>query len=123
RHALASAYFAQRGLQLHAVRQAVAADDASRAADLVEQWAGTLFQTGRHEELAALVRLVPQAAARRRPSLRLWMALLALLEQRLDDCDASLQSLRRDVPAHDTRTRRRMRVLQGWLHIFRDDMA
>lgn len=121
-HRRASLYFAQAGLQLEAVKQAALGGDARLAADLVERWAGPLFQDGRHDELAALVRLVPAQAAARSPLLRLWTALLALLEHRYDVCRAMLAALERDVEPGDAATWRRMRVLKGWLAVSLDDM-
>jgi LuxR family maltose regulon positive regulatory protein len=121
-HGLSSLYFATHGRHADAVRQAVAGRDMTRAADLVEAWAGALFQSGRHDALAELVRLVPASAARHRPQLRLWVALLALTEQRFDDCEAMLAALDGDVDAADSTTRRRMSVLRGWLAMFRDDI-
>jgi LuxR family maltose regulon positive regulatory protein len=121
-HGLASLYFTAHGRHADAVRQAVAGRDLARAADLVETWAGALFQSGRHDALAELVRLVPASAVRHRLQLRLWVALLALTEQRFDDCEAMLAALEGDVEASDSTTRRRMCVLRGWLAMFRDDI-
>lgn len=121
-HRCASACFAETGRQLPAVHHAVCAGDTRRAAELVEGWAGALFRDGDHDQLAALVRLIPVRAARRNPRLRLWSALLALLEHRYDDCRATLDALERGADAADAATQRRMRVVQGWLAVFRDDV-
>lgn len=122
-HRCASLHFADAGLQWQAVRQAVLASDARRAADLVEGWAGDLFRDGHHDALAELVRQVPPHVAARSMPLRLWTALLALLEHRDDDCQVMLAALEREAAPADAATRRRIRVMQGWLAVFRDDMA
>jgi LuxR family maltose regulon positive regulatory protein len=121
-HRMASDRFAECGRQFDAVQQAVVSGDARRAADLVEGWAGDLFKSGRHEALAALVRLVPPLSSSQRPRLRLWTALLALMEHRFNDCAALLAALERDASRHDRSTLRRMRVLKCWLAVFLDDM-
>ena len=121
-HRIASNHLADRGRQCDAVRQAVAAADMQRAADLVEGWAGDLFKSGQHEALAELVRLVPPCASSQHPRLQLWNTLLALMEHRFVDCALMLAGLERDVRRGDRSTRRRMRVLQCWLAVFLDDM-
>ncbi len=121
-HRRASAWFAEAGLQFAAVDHAVRGGDARGAATLVERWAGPLFREGHHDQLAALVRLVPPAAAARQPRLRLWSALLALMEHRYGDCRATLHALRNEADPADAATRRQLRVLEGWLAVFVDDM-
>ncbi len=120
-HRRASAGFAQAGLQLAAVEHAVLGGDARGAARLVEQWAGPLFRDGHHDQLAALMRQVPPAAARA-PRMRLWAALLALLDHRYGDCRAMLDALKGETGPADAATWRRLRVLDGWLAVFVDDM-
>lgn len=122
-HRRASAHFAETDQKRLAVRHAVLGGDTRRAADLVEGWAGLLFQQGDHDRLAELVRLIPDPVAARHPRLRLWTALLALVEHRYDECRTILGALARQVDPADLATQRRVRVLQGWLAVFRDDMA
>lgn len=122
-HRQASEHFAATDHKRLAVRHAVLGGQGRRAAELVEGWAGELFQQGHHDRLAELVRLIPEQTAARNPRLRLWTALLALLEHRYGECRAILAALARHVDPEDLATQRRVRVLQGWLAVFRDDMA
>jgi LuxR family maltose regulon positive regulatory protein len=121
-HRIASNRFAECGRQFDSVQQAVASGDAQRAGNLVEGWAGDLFKSGQHEPLAALVRLVPPSSSSQRPRLRLWTALLALMEHRFADCAAMLAALEHDAGRRDRSTLRRMQVLKCWLAVFLDDM-
>ena len=121
-HRIASKHLAERGQLFDAVQHAVAADDPARAAELVESQASSLFKSGQHEQLAALVRLVPPSSSVQHPRLRLWVTLLALMEHRFVDCEAMLTELEHDAGRHDGSTRRRMRVVRCWLAVFLDDM-
>ncbi|HET8629477.1 MAG TPA: hypothetical protein VFL91_18835, partial [Thermomicrobiales bacterium] len=73
-HRRASAWHERRDLPDEAIRHALAADDAERAADLVERAGLAMFRGRRQAAVLGWLRALPDELLRRRPVLSVWHA-------------------------------------------------
>jgi LuxR family maltose regulon positive regulatory protein/serine/threonine-protein kinase PknK len=93
-HRSASRWFADHGLISEGVTHALAAGDASRAVDLVEQAAMDLVEDSRMATLVGLVKKLPQFDLPRRPGLQIAIAWANCLLQRAQAAQTALDHVR-----------------------------
>jgi LuxR family maltose regulon positive regulatory protein len=120
-HKAAWSWFRGRGYVDEAVRHAVLADEASAAADLLDQYGRDLLARGEFRNLNSLVRRLPEREIQARTNLRLWMARSQLLARELDACAESLERLEADLPNGDASARFALVLLRATLAVARDD--
>ncbi|MFB9269810.1 LuxR C-terminal-related transcriptional regulator [Bradyrhizobium erythrophlei] len=120
-HKEAWSWFRDRGYVDEAVRHAVSADEASAAADLLDQYGQDLLARGEFRNLNSLVRRLPEQEVQSRTNLRLWMARSQLLARELDACAESLARLDADLPASDVSARFALALVKATLAVARDD--
>ncbi len=106
-HRRASRWYEQNGLMAEAVLHALAADDWSRAADLVGRSAWLLFNHGEMMTLLAWLTALPEELIRTRPNLCLYHAWILVLTGRLEAVEPRLQQAEQYLPqpAASTETR------------------
>ncbi|MEW5958859.1 MAG: helix-turn-helix transcriptional regulator, partial [Chloroflexota bacterium] len=97
-HRRASQWHERNGLMAEAVQHALAADDWSRAADLVGQFAWPLFNQGEMMTLLAWLTALPEELIRTRPNLCLYHAWLLVLTGRLEAVEPRLQQAEQHLP-------------------------
>ncbi|MPY78515.1 MAG: AAA family ATPase [Actinophytocola sp.] len=93
-HQVASAWFAANGMTTEAVSHALAADDESRAVDLVEHDAMSLVENSRMSTLLKLVSLLPPHLLTERPRLQLALAWANCLLQHEQSAEIALDHVR-----------------------------
>jgi len=118
----ASHEFARRGQRVRAVAHAAACGDMGHAAAMAERYAGELFRIGDWRQLAEVIQQIPAAPDTPDPGLRVWRALLALLQHRFDDCRRELDLPDGVMAGCDASARYRILVIQGLLAMQSDDM-
>jgi LuxR family maltose regulon positive regulatory protein len=120
-HRAAWSWFRDHGHVDEAVRHAVAADEASAAADLLDKYGRHLLARGETRNLNSLVRLLPAREIQARTNLRLWMARSQLLARELDACALSIARLEADLPSNDVSAHFALALLKATLAVARDD--
>lgn len=98
-HRRAAAWFEQQGLVGDAVQHAILAGDHEKAAGLVERHTLALFSQGELARLVGWVKLLPEAAAGRRPWLRIYQAWASVFAGRVAEAEALLQQAERALAA------------------------
>ncbi|GAB3338783.1 LuxR C-terminal-related transcriptional regulator [Bordetella tumulicola] len=122
-HRAASNEFARRGQRVRAVVHAVVCGDMDHAAAMVERYAGELFRIGDWRQLSDVILQCSPEHVAVRPGLRVWRALLALLQHRFDDCRGELDMLDGAKDGFDASVRYRILVIRGLLAVHSDDMG
>ncbi|EHP37986.1 LuxR family transcriptional regulator [Cupriavidus basilensis OR16] len=120
-HAAAWHWFRAHRLLEEAVRHAVLAGEADAAADLVQQYAGTLSARGELRKVIALMRLLPAEQVQARIKLRLLTLQMQIFGRELDACTDSIERLLADIPESDLNERYRLTILRFGLAVQRDD--
>ncbi|WP_229012319.1 LuxR C-terminal-related transcriptional regulator [Paraburkholderia gardini] len=120
-HAAAWAWLSERGYVDEAVHQAVLADNAHAAADLVEGCAHDLLARGELGQLAGLMRRLPPAQIAARFDLRVIMAYLQMYAGETGALMRSIQQIAAGSERPDPRQRYALALLRGGLALQRDD--
>ena len=119
-HMSAWHWFALRSLHHEAARHALLAGDLPSAAQMAERGARLMFAKGDIRALVALVRQLPPAVRESNPSLRLWVAWVALSERRFDDCEHLVGLIEAEY-GEDVAMRYRLTLLRCLVAVLRDD--
>lgn len=120
-HAAAWHWFRAHRLLEEAVRHAVLAGEADAAADLVQQYAGTLTARGELRKLIGLMRLLPAEQIEARIKLRLMTLQMQIFARDLDACAVSIERLLADIPETDLVASYRLTILRFGLAVQCDD--
>ncbi|MGT2428915.1 LuxR C-terminal-related transcriptional regulator [Cupriavidus basilensis] len=120
-HAAAWHWFRAHRLLEEAVRHAVLAGEADAAADLVQQYAGTLTARGELRKLIGLMRLLPAEQIEARIKLRLMTLQMQIFARDLDACAVSIERLLADIPETDLAASYRLTILRFGLAVQCDD--
>jgi LuxR family maltose regulon positive regulatory protein len=119
-HALAD-WFGEHGQLQEAVSHALSAGREDRAAFWLERDAPALFLRGKMRSLVSAVALLPLAARRGNPALRVWEAWAHLCYRRFAECRASVAELEAALGPDDTASRAHLTLLKGSLAVQEDD--
>ena len=120
-HAQAWPWFLEQGFLGEAVHHVLKSGDPTRAAELIERHASSLYARGELRALIALVRQLPSEVVQNSLNLRMWMARQQLYHAEYDACAASLDALCAALPTHAASDRFNVVVLRAVLAIQSDD--
>lgn len=119
-HTSAWHWFALRNQHHEAARHALLAGDIPGATQMADRGARLMFATGDIRGLVALVRQLPPAVRDAHPTMRLWVAWIALGERRFDDCERLIGLIEEEHGA-DRVMRYRLTLLRSLMAVLRDD--
>jgi LuxR family maltose regulon positive regulatory protein len=120
-HAAAGESFGRRGFLREAVHHSVAAGEADRAADWVQDSAQSLFLRGELRLLVRAVAELPESTIRARSSLRLWVGWAQLCYRQLDACRESIEVLKQTLPCGPACAEHHLTMLKASLALQQDD--
>ncbi|MEM5371902.1 LuxR C-terminal-related transcriptional regulator [Paraburkholderia azotifigens] len=120
-HAAASRWFEARGHLDEAIRHALKAGEATRAAVMLENCAQLLFVQGDRAMLMRLLRELPAKEVESSIELRIWTARVQIYRREFDASARTLDALDAELPGNDVRHRFVIAAVRALLGVQRDD--